>query len=100
VCFNNRTPGELSQGRDSGAYLGLVCGYTFCDRLSTLPDWLSGDSAGECDTLDQCGAYFGLTVGDNGDDERGVTAVIWENRDFVWLSIAGKRTSGTTNVST
>ena len=23
--------------------MGLVCGYTLCDRLPALPDWLSGD---------------------------------------------------------
>ncbi len=27
----------------SGGYVGLVCGYTLCDRLPALPDWLSGD---------------------------------------------------------
>ena len=27
--------------------MGLVCGYTLCDRLPALPDWLSGD----CDAV-------------------------------------------------
>jgi hypothetical protein len=27
----------------SGGYAGLVCGYTLCDRLPALPDWLSCD---------------------------------------------------------
>ena len=27
----------------SGGYVALVCGYTLCDRLPALPDWLSGD---------------------------------------------------------
>ncbi len=28
--------------------MGLGCDYTLCDYLPALPDWLSGESAGDC----------------------------------------------------
>ncbi len=41
---NNRSELKTSAwGIVSGGYVGLVCGYTLCDRLPALPDWLSGD---------------------------------------------------------
>ena len=65
----------------SGGYVGLVCGYTLCDRLPALPDWLSGDCVAVVHDL---GLHTVMKV--KGDE--GVTMVSWGSRGVVRLDFA------------
>jgi hypothetical protein len=73
--------------------VGLLCGYTLCDRLPALPDWLSGD----------CNAVvhdLGLHSVMKKEVMWGkcVTMVGWGSRGLVRLDFAGEGIVGITGV--
>ncbi len=61
--------------------MGLGCDYTLCDYLPALPDWLSGESDGDCVAV----------VHEGGEGDEGVTMVSLGSRGVVRLDFAGEQ---------